>query len=142
MILISHRGNISGMDKQSENKPDYILNALNIGYNVEVDIWHHKNELYLGHDEPIILLPEKLLEYKDKLWFHAKNLDALTKLKKLDVHYFWHQNDDITITSKGYWWTYPGKKLFNNSICVLPEKFNQDISSCAGCCSDVIGRYK
>jgi len=142
MILISHRGNISGIDKQSENKPDYILNALNIGYNVEVDIWHHKNELYLGHDEPIILLPEELLEYKDKLWFHAKNLDALTKLKKLDVHYFWHQNDDITITSKGYWWTYPGKKLFNNSICVLPEKFNQDISSCAGCCSDVIGRYK
>ena len=142
MILISHRGNISGIDKQSENKPDYILNALNIGYNVEVDIWNHKNELYLGHDEPIILLPEELLEHKGKLWFHAKNLDALTKLKKLDVHYFWHQNDDITITSKGYWWTYPGKKLFNNSICVLPEKFNQDISSCAGCCSDVIGRYK
>ena len=142
MILISHRGNISGIDKQSENKPDYILNALNFGYDVEIDIWHYKNELYLGHDEPTILLPEELLEHKDKLWFHAKNLDALTKLEKLSVHYFWHQNDDITITSKGYWWTYPGKKLFNNSICVLPEKFNQDISSCAGCCSDVIGRYK
>ena len=57
MLLISHRGNISGIDKQSENKPDYILNALNIGYDVEIDIWHYKNELYLGHDEPAILLP-------------------------------------------------------------------------------------
>ena len=142
MILISHRGNTSGANKDFENKPDYILNALNINYDVEIDIWQHKGKLYLGHDEPTILLSNKLLEFEDKLWFHAKNLDALTKLKELNVHYFWHQSDDITITSKGFWWTYPGKKLYNNSICVLPEKFNQDISSCLGCCSDVINNYR
>lgn len=142
MILISHRGNTSGINKDLENKPDYILNALNIDYDVEIDVWQYKDELYLGHDEPTILLPNKLLEFKDKLWFHAKNLDVLTKLNKLNVHYFWHQSDDITMTSKGFWWTYPGKKLYNNSISVLPEKFNQDISSCAGCCSDVINNYR
>ena len=142
MILISHRGNITGIEKDSENKPDYIFNALNKGFNVEIDIWKHKDDLYLGHDEPNTLLPDKLLENKNNLWFHAKNLDCLIKLHQLNVHYFWHQNDDVTITNKGFWWTYPGKKLYKNSICVLPEKFNQDISICAGCCSVLIGNYK
>ena len=39
MILISHRGNITGIEKDSENKPDYIFNALNKGFNVEIDIF-------------------------------------------------------------------------------------------------------
>ena len=142
MILISHRGNTAGIEKDLENKPDYIFNALDKGFDVEIDIWKHKDHLYLGHDEPSTLLPDKLLESKNNLWFHAKNLDCLIKLQQLNVHYFWHQNDDVTITNKGFWWTYPGKKLYKNSICVLPEKFNQDISICAGCCSDLIGNYK
>ena len=142
MILISHRGNITGIEKELENKPDYIFNALDKGFDVEIDIWKYKGDLYLGHDEPNTLLPDRLLENKNKLWFHAKNLDSLLDLHQLNVHYFWHQNDDVTITNKGFWWTYPGKKLFEKSICVLPENFNQDISLCAGCCSDFIGNYK
>ena len=142
MILISHRGNITGVDKNLENKPEYIFNALHIGFDVEIDIWKYKENLYLGHDEPTTLFPNKLLENKNKLWFHAKNLDSLIVLHKLNVHYFWHQNDDITITNKGYCWTYPGKELYQNSICVLPEKFDQNISHCAGCCSDFIDSYK
>ena len=34
------------------------------------------------------------------------------------------KEDDVTITSKGYLWTFPGKKIFKKSICVLPEKTN------------------
>ena len=130
------------LEKDLENTPDYIFNALDKGFDVEIDIWKHKDHLYLGHDEPSTLLPDKLLESKNNLLFHAKNLDCLIKLQQLNVHYFWHQNDDVTITNKGFWWTYPGKKLYKNSICVLPEKFDQDISICAGCCSDLIGNYK
>ena len=48
----------------------------------------------------------------------------------------------MTITSKGYWWTYPGKKLFENSICVLPEMHNQKSDICAGYCSDLIEKYR
>jgi hypothetical protein len=33
--------------------------------------------------------------------------------------------DDYTITSKGYFWTYPGKKISKNSIIVLPENIDQ-----------------
>ena len=142
MILISHRGNISGKDLENENKPDYILNAINLNYNVEIDVWKYKDKLYLGHDEPLFKFDKNLLNYSSCLWFHAKNLDALQLLDDLNVHYYWHQKDDITITSKGYWWTYPGKKLFKNSICVLPELHKQDLSICAGYCSDLIEKYK
>ena len=35
--------------------------------------------------------------------------------------YFWHQEDDFTLTSSHHIWTYPGKDLTNNSIAVMPE---------------------
>ncbi|WP_415286508.1 hypothetical protein ABXT46_00215 [Candidatus Pelagibacter sp. Uisw_104] len=38
MFHISHRGNIFGPNKKNENKIDYIKNALNLGFGVEVDI--------------------------------------------------------------------------------------------------------
>ena len=50
--LISHRGNISGPNISLENDPTYILEALSLGYDCEVDVWLVKKELYLGHDEP------------------------------------------------------------------------------------------
>ena len=52
MILISHRGNILGRKKQLENNPNYIDNALKLGYDVEVDVWSIDKQFYLGHDEP------------------------------------------------------------------------------------------
>ena len=30
-------------------------------------------------------------------------------MSKMNCHYFWHQEDDYTITSKGIIWAYPGK---------------------------------
>lgn len=141
MILISHRGNISKKNKQFENNPEYILNALRLGYEVEVDIWKFKDKLYLGHDEPQFLLTSKLSKYSNKLWFHAKNIDALPILKKRKYIYFWHQTDDVVLTSNGYWWTFPGKKLLKNSICVMPKN-NKKIIECAGICSDEIEKFK
>ena len=38
---------------------------------------------------------------KKGLWCHAKNLEAINYLKKLNVNFFWHEeSDEITITSK------------------------------------------
>ena len=39
MILISHRGNINGRQPNLENLPEYIDSALELGYDVEIDIW-------------------------------------------------------------------------------------------------------
>ena len=64
-------------------------------------------------------------------------------LKKINCIHFWHQNDDLTLTSNGYFWTYPGKDLTSNSIAVLPEisKTYTLEKKIAGICSDYIFDY-
>jgi len=52
MILISHRGNINGKNPTRENSPDYIMETISMGYDVEIDIWLIDNDLFLGHDNP------------------------------------------------------------------------------------------
>jgi len=53
MRLISHRGNINGKNLERENSFPYIQEALQLGYEVEIDIWVINNEVYLGHDTTI-----------------------------------------------------------------------------------------
>ena len=140
MIYISHRGNLNGINPKQENKPSYIFDALERSFDVEVDVWFVKGKFYLGHDEPKDLIDDKFLKIK-KLWFHSKNIEALYELTKLNVKCFWHQNDDVTLTSNGFIWTYPGKPLTEKSICVLPELNNIKTFNCAGICSDFILDY-
>lgn len=141
MILISHRGNISGIEHDNENNPNYINAAINEGFEVEIDVQFENGEFFLGHDFSQYKINKEFL-LNDKIWCHAKTMGALEALNKIKAHYFWHQEDDYTITSKGYIWTYPGKELFTESICVLPEKANYKEFNCLGICSDLIQDYK
>lgn len=144
MILISHRGNINGKNIPLENNPDYIKDAIHLGYDVEVDIWYSNNTFWLGHDNPKYQIGLYfLLENSDKLWCHAKNIEAIIEMKKeKDINCFWHQKDDITLTSKGYVWAYPGKQPIKNSIAVLPEIYQDNLDVCRGVCSDYVENYK
>lgn len=146
MILISHRGNITGKVKELENEPNYIDNAIVNGFDVEVDIWLQDGNLFLGHDRPEYQVDFDWIETrKSKLWIHCKNIDSLSYLKeiKCNLNYFWHQTDDVTLTSLGYLWTFPGKQLTKNSIAVLPELISsQDIEISQGICSDFIENFK
>jgi hypothetical protein len=147
MILISHRGNLKGGLESRENEPVYINLAMSQGYDVEIDVWFINGEYYLGHDAPQYLIKPTFLKNR-RLWCHAKNIEALFEMLKHKVHCFWHQEDDATLTSRGYMWTYPGKKLTSKSICVLPENTDNDnlhmglIGECFGVCSDYISNYK
>ena len=141
MIYISHRGNISGPNEKFENKIEYVQNALDKGYEVEVDVRFKNDKFFLGHDNNQFEVDKNFLLNK-KIWCHAKTKDALSALEKIKAHYFWHQEDDYTITSRGFVWTYPGKSLLTNSICVLPEVANYNEINCLGICSDYIERYK
>jgi hypothetical protein len=141
MKFISHRGNLNGPIEEYENHPEYILEALKKGFNVEIDVRVKNDTFYLGHDFPKYKINKKFL-INNKLWCHAKDLETINKLDKLKCHFFWHQEDDVTITSQGYFWTYPGKKLFKKSICVLPEKSTYKKFECYGICSDYILKYK
>ncbi len=147
LILISHRGNISGPLEAFENSPQYVLKAIDLGYDVEIDVWNLGDKWYLGHDSPQYLVDLEFLE-NPKLWCHAKNIDALSRMiSNKNIRCFWHQEDDVTLTSDNYLWTYPGKIQGTKSICVMPEKFNikisdKIISTCAGICSDFIEEFK
>jgi len=145
MILISHRGNINGKIEGNENKPEYIDYAISNGYDVEIDIWVIGNKIWLGHDYAQYSIDFKWIRDRlSKIWIHCKNIEALLFLKECGypINYFWHQNDDVTITSLGYFWTYPGKKLTKNSIAVMPEicEFN-GLENALGICSDFIKKY-
>lgn len=43
MILISHRGNLSGLNPDLENSEKYINTALSLGFDVEIDIRNVSN---------------------------------------------------------------------------------------------------
>lgn len=135
MKIISHRGNLNGVDSKNENKPETIMKALDLGFDVEIDIRVINGEIYLGHDEPQYKINLEFLQ-NDRLWIHCKNKHALELMSKTrGVHYFWHQSDTYTLTSKNIIWTYVGADLIENAICVLPQA-NQDISKCYGVCTD------
>ena len=147
MIFISHRGNLTGKNPQMENKPSYISDALNQGYHCEVDVWFVDNKFMLGHDEPKYSFPFVLFRsFYNKLWIHCKNVEAVSALHDFPethlLNYFWHQNDDVTLTSKGYIWAFPGKQPIKSSIAVLPELNNDDLTHAIGICSDNIKKYK
>ncbi len=146
MKLIAHRGNINGPNEEHENAPSYILSAIHQGYEVEIDVWRIDDQLYLGHDLPKYkICIEFLLNNASKLWCHAKNLAALKYLLGTELNCFWHQQDDYTLTSKGFVWVYPGKSLSHDCICVMPEWVNypaSELQTCYGICSDHVATYK
>ena len=119
MKLIAHRGNTQG-PSESENQPDYILEALNNGFNAEIDVWFVNREFWLGHDEPQYQVNLTFLR-DPRLWCHAKSLGALEELLSPlhGAHCFWHQEDDYTITSHGYIWTYPNQDVCEKSVLVV-----------------------
>jgi len=143
MVLISHRGNLNGKIPQNENHPDYIDEAIYAGYNVEIDIWMVDGVLLLGHDEPQYSITQQWLNDRHySLWIHCKNVESVEWFNMIGgFNYFWHQEDTLTLTSNGFIWVYPGNQPIKNSISVLPEMFNDNISECIGICSDYIKNY-
>ena len=151
MKLIAHRGNYKGIEPEFENSPERIDYCINNGFDVEIDLWIYDEEWCLGHDYPQYKIDKNFLETrKNNLWIHCKNENALFRLYYSNCNYFWHENDDYTITSKKYLWTYPNKqKEYNNNQIILdfdqisPEKFEfYQKNQVFGVCSDNFENYK
>ncbi len=145
MKLIAHRGLVHGPNKDLENNPKQIAAVLKMGYDAEIDLWYVNGDLMLGHDGPQYPVAEEFLS-QCGLWIHAKNLAALRWLTKTQYNYFWHQEDDFTLTSHGYIWTYPGRELTMRSIQVMPEWNDPELKNinwlCWGICSDWVERIQ
>jgi len=150
MKLIAHRGNIDGPNLKMENKPEYLLDALSKGYDIETDVWGKNGELWVGHDEPIYKIKEFFGHFDylgdGRIWYHCKNIEALIICEREGVgrtNFFFHDSDDFTLTSNGHIWTFPGKPLLSKkSISVLPERTDEEVpKNIYGICSDFIGLY-
>lgn len=138
MLIIAHRGNTRGPNAARENAPDYIIEALEMGFDVEIDVWVIDGEYYLGHDAPQYKTDVGFLK-NEKFWCHAKNLAALEALIQEGCHVFSHDKDDYILTSKSIIWAYPGMTLSSRTICVMPEKTNyssDELHGCLGICTD------
>lgn len=151
MKIISHRGNLEGPNKESENNPDQIIKCINKGLEVEIDLFfiEKSKNFYLGHDKPQYKISLNWLTYfSSKLWIHCKNIDCLHELtsSSLNLNFFWHQNDNYTLTNNKNIWAYPGREFTSNTIVVLPEtfiKFNEIklLASSLGICTDYPMKY-
>jgi hypothetical protein len=156
MILIAHRGNTVGPNSEKENHPDYILQALQQGFHVEIDAWIINGEVVLGHDAPTYEATNEFLEngrfssanrhfkyrhwLEPALWIHCKNFEALNDDIFFKSHRFFHDQDDFTLTNSGFIWTYPRMlPLAENSIAVMPERvLDWGFSEAGGVCSDYV----
>lgn len=140
---IAHRGNLEGPNPERENHPDYIMEAIEKGFDVEVDVWKIKETLYLGHDVPQYRTTIDFLQ-NPRLWCHAKNLDALTFMLDNSIRCFSHDKDDYVIISNGNILAFPGKALNERTICVMPEWVDyteSELNICLGICTDYVLRY-
>lgn len=149
MMLISHRGNISGRIEDRENTTDYIIEAIILGYDVEIDLWVINNNLYLGHDDPMYKIDQDFIDsYKKNLWIHCKNQFALSYMLKYkkDYRFFFHENEKYIMTSLGDLIVHAQTNRFpENSVYMIPEVLNIDekyLKNCKGVCSDNIQKYK
>jgi hypothetical protein len=140
MKLISHRGNIDGINIDTENNPSQIDKVINIGYDVEIDLRFKDNKLFLGHDYLQYEIDiEWLNKRKDKLWVHAKDYDSVTFLKNTNLNWFWHDKDDMTLTSHGFIWSNIGK-YFEGGITVSLEYIELP-DYILGVCTDELNKF-
>jgi hypothetical protein len=140
---IAHRGNLEGPNPERENDPKYIMEAIEGGFEVEVDVWKIEEGLYLGHDYPQYPTSLEFLQ-NPKFWCHAKNLEALTFMLAHSIRCFSHDKDNYVIISDGNILALPGKPLNQQTICVMPEWVNytnSELKECLGICTDHLLRY-
>jgi hypothetical protein len=135
MILIAHRANLTGPDYSTANTPHQINKVMELGLNCEADVWKVNDDFFLGHDEPKYKTELEFLK-NEKLWCHAKNLEALESMLDNDIHCFWHESDRFTLTSKGYVWTFPGEESGRRSVIVHKEADWENKYDCHAVCSD------
>ena len=145
MKVISHRGNLNGPNKQTENTIESIKAAINLGFDVEIDVWYIDNILYLGHDSDSLItdynLKNFLLENSSKLWIHCKNIESLVHLLNFsELNLFGHSNDEYVLTSKHNIFCKPGVPTNEKSIIVMPEMspiYSEDsFNNCYGVLTD------
>jgi hypothetical protein len=158
--IISHRGNLEGPEPTFENKMETFQKAMDLGYSLELDIWHKDDGLYLGHDGPDTKTSfEELLKLTigypyQNVYVHCKTLETLQEcVKEIPLGLFscfvpfFHDVDDCIMLMNGVVWIHPHatKKSLHrpsHSILVCPDPIKNNYidelpwNEYAGVCTD------
>ena len=148
MKIISHRGNINGPLPEKENRPSYIDSAIQLGYEVEVDLRYINGEFWLGHDIGQYKIELSWMEpRKEMIWFHCKDIESsLELLKFVNYKFFCHSNDPYVLTSTNKLWVHDLKGKINKN-CIIPLLDKKDISTYINdapyaICTDYVSKIK
>lgn len=141
MIIVSHRGNVSGRNAHRENSPSYIDEAISHGYHVEVDVWFINEKYYLGHDEPQYEVSAEWLAERP-LWCHAKDQSAMEQMLVDRLNCFWHESDKFTFTRNGYLWCFPENFSKFGVTVHLGECISPPTEPCYGICTDFSHQWR
>lgn len=135
MMIISHRGNLTGPNPETENTVEAIEKALSLGYDVEIDVWFLVDSFWLGHDKPERKFDlMKLYEWtrNHNVYLHCKNNLALQMFIKNpanmlpNVYPFMHDIDPCILLRDDLIWVHPEyvhgfQSIPENCIAVLPK---------------------
>ena len=145
MKIISHRGNLNGVDLERENNPYYIDECIHKGFDVEIDLRTKDHSFFLGHDYPQYSISiEWLLQRKNNLWIHIKDFQSLVKIldHKNELKFFCHEGDKYTLISNNMIWSHDLENPMNN-YCIIPllsidqvKNYNQ--TGMFGICTDYV----
>jgi hypothetical protein len=113
--IISHRGNLTGPDSDKENTESYLIEALNMGFDIEFDIWYI-SKFWLGHDSPLksfstdTLLHWSTMYMNQNFYVHCKNmwaLEEMIKISKRNIIPFFHDVDQCILLKDNTIWVHP-----------------------------------
>jgi hypothetical protein len=132
MIYISHRGNLDGIIPERENSLDYIQEAIDAGYDVEIDLRMKNEQPHLGHDYAQYPVTEEWLwQRSERLWIHVKEYAALEWIFQRPLKltkYFCHEFDRYTLVSNGWIWSHDLTNRMN-SMCIIPLLSKESIAA-------------
>jgi hypothetical protein len=142
MIYVAHRGNVNGRDPDLENTVDYCLEAHKQDYWLEVDLWA-ADGLFLGHDGPVNEVSKEcgLFVGADDILIHAKDLNTVRWCIENGVHWFFHEGDEVTCSSRGY----PISHVRNGpvfGVISMVFEYGPQVGECLGVCSDEVFKYR
>jgi len=129
-MIIAHRALLRGPDFIKENTIDSINECIRMNINIELDIRYIDGNWYLGHDHPQEIIDLDTFDFGFvHVFFHCKNIETLNRCCNTlfkeqfegQIDFFYHDQDSVTLTKNGLIWSYPKSKLFDWSICVMPE---------------------
>lgn len=121
MRIYSHRGNLSGKTSR-ENEPGYIMECIEAGFFVEVDLWFKGGEYFLGHDEPSYRIRIEDFDVEQVI-FHLKT-PHVPSLARADA--FAIVDDPFVATLRGWLWTNYGQEPTPQGIVCAPELVADD----------------